>query len=215
MPSPWERFQGVAKSSQLGEDIETAAERYRTGNVGYKPSSESRRYYEKVMGILEEPGQFGLTPGEEEQYMDQARREGELTMRQQGRSFSEWAARRGIEGGVEAKTKIKLLQENLRNLMRARSGLNQLNFNARTQARLAALGVGAQMTQTFENANLMNYQQQLMEQMQRDQLMSDLIGMGTQAALNYFMPGAGTALGIGSTSSVPGFQVMNSSGPLA
>jgi hypothetical protein len=142
------------------------------GSSSYQASPEAKAYYQKVMQILNNPQGFGLSDTEMAQAMDAAQMEGTQQMRQAGADYSTWAARRGIEGGSEAKMRIKLMQEMMRNMMRTRTNLNTYNAQARTQARLAAMGALGQASGQMENANLASYQQRMQEQMQDEQFAS-------------------------------------------
>jgi hypothetical protein len=205
-----EKMQAFYVGKNMGESPEEIYERVKTENTGYMPSSELEQYYAKLQEVLANPeaAGFGMTEQEMADYMRQAAQTSRDQMQQAGGEYDVWAAQRGIEGGPEAKVKLKLLQENMRNLMRAKTDVNALNYNARTQARLQALGLMGNAANVFEQTKQMNYQQMMLQQMQDESVLSNLLGLGTQAALNYFLPGSGMAFGavssgIGATSAVP------------
>jgi len=179
----------------------------------YQMTPETRAYYNKLNQILENPEAFAVPEAEQREYMNLARREGQLSARQTGNEFDIWAAGRNISGGVEAEAKIKIMQELIRNLQRSRTSLNMISLNARNQARLAALGGLGQVTGQLEQGNLMAYQQQLLQEQERENAMANLIGTGVKVGASYLFPPAapyimGASSGIGST---PGTRVKDQS----
>jgi hypothetical protein len=172
----------------------------------YQASPELRQYYAKLLEILDNPNSFAMTPEEESSYLNNVRREGQTTLQSQGAEWDRWAAGRGISGGPEMETRMKLAQELVRNMTSARANLGDVNYRARTQARLSALAGLGGAAGMFETGNLQQYQQQLMDQLAQEQMVGNIIGKG----VGYLFGGdVGAAIGGGTSlgpSGIPGYN---------
>lgn len=213
------------QQAQMMSDIKTRADRYDnnswfgnlTDNSGitkpidpYQQSDALSQYYAKLQQLLDDPGQVGMTAQEQADYMNSARRVGEDTMYSAGAGYDRWAASRGITGGPVADAKLKLAQELMRNMTSAKLNMNDMNFRARTNARLAALGAMGGAVGQIEQGNQLNYQQQLMDQMAQEQMLSQLIGQGMYA---YFQGGLPSGMPMTVPQAVPGYNPAVMSSP--
>lgn len=170
------------------------------GGGGYNVSPEMKAYYDRLIRILDNPNQFGLSEDEINRMMNLNRSEGQLAVRLAGNEYDTWAARRNISGGAEGAHKIKLMQEMIRNLQRARSRADFINFEARNRARLAALGQLGAASGAFEQGNMLNYQTDL----QNSELLGNALGYGVQYGLKkYFPVNSNVSSGIGQTNYDP------------
>ena len=211
-------FKQPTPSAPQGEyGYYTKPQRLERSSTGYVPSPYMQEAWKQNYLILQDPSAFAVPEAEQQEYMNLARREGQLQARQTGNQYDIWAAGRNISGGVEAEAKIKIMQELIRNLQRSRTNLNMISLNARNQARLAALSGLGQLTGQIEQGNLAAYQQKLIEEQESENLLGNLIGTGVKVGASYLFPPAAPYImgadylmgsGIGST---PGTRVKDQS----
>lgn len=167
------------------------------------PSPEMQQYYNKALQILNDPSGFAMSPSMQQQYMGAVRSAGQQQMNQAMGQYDEWAARRNLRGGPEIKQRLKLDQELVRNMMSARARMNDVNFNARNQARLAALGAMGQGAGQIHQANMDQYLAQQQQSMMDEQLFGQLFGQGMQYLQGYYNPQTSSG---GPSSYIPGYN---------
>ena len=169
MPFPW------MAAAIIGAPV---VSHFLGGNKKYKTPGYVKDYYRTAQGILNDPSAFEMDAGMQQDYMAAVRNQAMRSMDQSMAGFDRWAAQRGVSGGAQINQRIKLAQELGRNMVNARAHMNDLNFNARNQARLAALGAMGRASGQMNQASQFGYNAQMQQDLMSEQVWGQLLGQG-------------------------------------